>query len=119
MEIRHRLHEAGGEFSQSDGLAKSRGWPFCAAISAALHHAEMHLAIVAAIAQEIAAAGFAFDEADLRKGAVHGEIVVIRAKDAGADGVDDPQGLEANLGGDAAISHPEKPAAGFLLQLFV
>ena len=88
-------------------------------IALPLHHAERHLPVVGLIAQEIAARGFALDEAGLRQLVLHDEIVVVRPKEPGADGVDDAQRLEPHLGGDAAIAHAEQPAAGFFLQRLV
>jgi hypothetical protein len=115
MEIGHRLHQAGVEFSQAQALAKRPdGAP--AAVAAALHHAQVHLPIVAAIAEEIASRRLALHEADLRHIARNGQVIMVRPEYAGPHGIDDPQRGQAHLGRDAPISHPHQPAAGFLLE---
>ncbi len=65
MQVGHGLHEAGIEFSESDVSAEG-SFAFSFFDAAALEDAEFKLAVVGEISQEIGAAGFAFDETDLR-----------------------------------------------------
>ena len=113
MEIGHWLHQTGIEFSQAD-ISAERSFAFSFADATAFHDAELQLSVIGEIAEEIAARGFAFDEADLRELAGNREVVLIGPEDAGAYGVDDAEGREADFGGNAAVAHPQKPASGFL-----
>ncbi|MFT3787900.1 MAG: hypothetical protein QM770_17310 [Tepidisphaeraceae bacterium] len=82
----------------------------------ALHHGQLHLAVVGNVAEEVAARGFALDKANLRQILPMLEVVVVRAKDAGADGIDDAERMHLHLGRDATVAHAVQPAAGFFLQ---
>jgi hypothetical protein len=120
MQVRHRLHEARFELAQADALAKV--WPARTPLLSALevplplHHREEHLAVVGLIAKEIRTRGFAFDEARLLHFTRGADVIVPRPKESRAHRVDDAQRLEAHLGRDASISHPEEPPTRFFLE---
>jgi hypothetical protein len=113
------MQEAGSELAEAAWELGGTAAAFDGEGILALGEPETHLAIVVEVADEVGAGGFAFDETDLGHFARNGEVVVIGAKDAGADGIDNANRLETHLGGDAAVAHAIKPAAGFFFQRFV